>query len=218
LIVTEGITDPCCPTVPAGLDTSESTAMPGTQASRSPAKTSGHEARSSRGTRASTKMSWSLRVPRPPRGRMVFDTKHFLYYFRLTSDHRLLFGGRAQFSEVTSASTQRAARILRRAMIDVFPELVSTRIDYAWNGTVAFTRDEMPHTGQLDGAFYAAGYSGHGVAMATALGDLIGRYMAGESVRHPFLEGEFKPIPFNSIMPWLLPAAGAYFRLKDWIS
>ena len=54
----------------AALDRSASTATPGTHASRSPAKTSGHASRSSRGTRASTKMSCSLRDPGPPRGRM----------------------------------------------------------------------------------------------------------------------------------------------------
>src|SRR5439155_791971 len=86
-----------------------------------------------------------------PRRRMAFDTKHFLYYFRLTPDNRLLFGGRAQFSAVTPDSTRHAAGILRRAMADVFPELSATRIDYAWSGNVAFTRDEMPHAGQLDG-------------------------------------------------------------------
>jgi glycine/D-amino acid oxidase-like deaminating enzyme len=79
-----------------------------------------------------------------PRRRMVFDTKHFLYYFRLTSDRRLLFGGRAQFGPVTPDSTRYAAEVLRRALTDVFPELSVTRIDYAWSGTVAFTRDEMP--------------------------------------------------------------------------
>ena len=32
-----------------------------------------------------------------PRGRVAFDSKYFLYYFRLSSDRRLLFGGRADF-------------------------------------------------------------------------------------------------------------------------
>src|SRR3979490_368308 len=46
---------------PAGVARSASTATPGTHANRSPANTIGHLSRSSRGTRASTRMSWSLR-------------------------------------------------------------------------------------------------------------------------------------------------------------
>ena len=33
-----------------------------------------------------------------PTRRMASDTKNLLYYFRITPDHRLLFGGRARFA------------------------------------------------------------------------------------------------------------------------
>src|SRR2546428_12737157 len=56
---------------PRRLARSAETAMPGTKASESPAKTSGHVSLSSRGTRASTKMSCNFLVPRPPTGRML---------------------------------------------------------------------------------------------------------------------------------------------------
>ena len=52
-----------------------------------------------------------------PRGRMAFDSKHFLHYFRLTADRRLLFGGRAEFTTPTAASVARAATVLRRDML-----------------------------------------------------------------------------------------------------
>ncbi|HEY6895251.1 MAG TPA: FAD-binding oxidoreductase, partial [Rhodanobacteraceae bacterium] len=80
-----------------------------------------------------------------PRRRMAFDTKNFLYYFRVTDDDRLLFGGRAEFSRPTADTTRRAAEILRRGMTTIFPELASAAIEYAWAGQVAFTRDQMPH-------------------------------------------------------------------------
>ena len=32
-----------------------------------------------------------------PRNRMIYDSKNYLYYYRLTPDHRMLFGGRAAF-------------------------------------------------------------------------------------------------------------------------
>jgi glycine/D-amino acid oxidase-like deaminating enzyme len=150
---------------------------------------------------------------------MAFDSKYFLYYFRLTPDNRLLFGGRAEFTEPTPASTSRATAILRAGMTHVFPALADTRIDYAWGGRVAFTRDQMPHAGRLDdGSFFAGGYCGHGIAIATHLGDLVARRLGGETVTHPFVDDRCPTIPLYNGTPWFLPFAGAYYRVKDWIS
>ncbi len=153
-----------------------------------------------------------------PKRRMAFDSRHFLHYFRLTSDNRLLFGGRAEFSGPTLESAKRAETILRRAMTSTFPELSATTIDYAWSGHVAFARDQMPHAGLLDGAFYAGGYAGHGIAMATHLGGVIARRMAGEPITHPMFDDHFAPIPLYYGRPWFLPFVGLYYRWLDWIS
>lgn len=152
-----------------------------------------------------------------PRNRMAFDSKNFLFYFRRTADHRLLFGGRAEFSAPNANTTRRAAQILRQGMTEVFPELAGVRVDYAWGGHVAFTRDQMPHAGQIDGLYYAGGYCGHGIAMATHLGGQIARRLAGEPVDHPFINDRFPAIPFYNGRPWFLPFAGAYYRLMDWL-
>ena len=130
---------------------------------------------------------------------MVFDSKHFLHYFRLTPDHRLLFGGRAEFA----AADGRHDGPLRRRFCAATCWRSSRRsprraIDYAWSGNVAFTRDQMPHAGRLHGAFYAGGYCGHGVAMATYLGALIARRMAGERIDHPLFDDHFRSDPLLS--------------------
>jgi glycine/D-amino acid oxidase-like deaminating enzyme len=153
-----------------------------------------------------------------PTRRVVFDSKHFLYYFRLTEDRRLLFGGRAEFRRASDASIGRAADILRRGMVAVFPMLSGVRVDYAWGGHVAFTRDLMPHGGAIEGVFYAGGYCGHGVAIATEFGDLVARRMCGEGVDNPLLEVECPTIPLYRGTPWFLPLAGAYYKVLDWIS
>ena len=152
-----------------------------------------------------------------PRRRMAFDSKHFLYYFRLTTDRRLLFGGRAEFGQPDRDTTRRAAQILRSGMIKVFPELAGVGIEYAWGGNVAFTRDQMPRAGRLDGVYYAGGYSGHGIAMATYLGAQIARRIAGEPIDHPLFDDRFPPIPMYSGNPWFLPLVGAYYQVKDWL-
>jgi glycine/D-amino acid oxidase-like deaminating enzyme len=153
-----------------------------------------------------------------PRRRMVFDSKYFLHYFRLTADDRLLFGGRAEFSNPTADSAKRAEAILRREMTSIFPELAGTAVEYAWSGHVAFTRDQMPHAGRMDEVFYAGGYCGHGIAMATYLGGLIARRMGGEHVDSPFFDDHFAPIPLYYGRPWFLPAVGLYYRFLDWLS
>jgi glycine/D-amino acid oxidase-like deaminating enzyme len=152
-----------------------------------------------------------------PTRRMAFDSKHFLYYFRLTEDDRFLFGGRAEFSTPTTASTARAAATLAAGLADVFPDLRGVRIEYAWSGQVAFTRDQLPRAGRIDGLYYAGGYCGHGVAMATHLGLSIARRMAGEPLEHPLFDDRFAPIPFYDGRPWFLPLAGAYYRVRDFI-
>jgi glycine/D-amino acid oxidase-like deaminating enzyme len=152
-----------------------------------------------------------------PTRRMVFDSRNFLVYFRLTCDGRLLFGGRARFVEATAQATERCAELLRRQMIAIFPTLAGVRVDYAWSGNVAFTRDQLPHAGQLSGAYYAGGYCGHGIAMATALGAAIARRMAGDSLEHPLFDDVFPPIPFYRGKPWFLPLVGTYYKLKDLI-
>jgi glycine/D-amino acid oxidase-like deaminating enzyme len=151
-----------------------------------------------------------------PRRRMVFDSRHFLHYFRLTGDRRLLFGGRAQFTQPTAATNRRCADILHRDMLAVFPALAATPVDYAWSGNVAFTRDQLPHAGQLNGAFFAGGYCGHGVAMATYLGALVAQRMAGKRVDHPLFDDHFRAIPLYHGTPWFLPVVGAYYKLLDW--
>jgi glycine/D-amino acid oxidase-like deaminating enzyme len=152
-----------------------------------------------------------------PRRRVVFDSKNYLYYFRLTSDRRLLFGGRAEFRRPGPHSTKRAAEILKRGLVTIFPELADKRIDYAWGGNVAFTRDQMPRAGKLDDMYFAGGYGGHGIAMATALGELVARRMAGEPIEHPLFDDRFAPIPFYHGRPWFMPLVGAYYKVKDWV-
>jgi glycine/D-amino acid oxidase-like deaminating enzyme len=152
-----------------------------------------------------------------PKRRMVFDSRRFLHYFRLTADNRLLFGGRAEFSGPTLESAGRASAILHHAMVSTFPELAGTPIDYSWSGLVAFTRDQMPHAGRLGDMYYAGGYGGHGIAMATYLGGLMARRMAGEKFDHPLLDRPFRAIPLYDGRPWFLPLVGAYYRFRDWV-
>jgi glycine/D-amino acid oxidase-like deaminating enzyme len=155
-----------------------------------------------------------------PRNRMIYDSKHYLHYFRLTPDNRMLFGGRAAFFPETKSTTLRSAEILRRDMIRVYPQLRDTKIDYVWGGTLDFCFDTMPHAGEIDGIHYALGYAGHGVAMATYLGAKIAEKTCGSKDPLPYSTIPFPgaPLGLYNGRPWFLPLAGAYYKVLDWIS
>jgi glycine/D-amino acid oxidase-like deaminating enzyme len=149
-----------------------------------------------------------------PRRRVLSDTKNLLYYFRGSPDGRMVFGGRAAF---TPTPVARAAAILARGMAEVFPELARVPIEYAWGGQVGFTLDQMPHAGRMDGAWYALGYGGHGVAMATWLGARMGHAIAGRAPL-PQLTSPFRAVPLYGGTPWFLPLVGGYYRVRDWLA
>ncbi len=155
-----------------------------------------------------------------PRNRMIYDSKNFLYYYRLTPDRRMLFGGRAAFFPETDQTVRQSAGILRRGMIDVYPQLSDAKIDYVWGGTLDFAFDIMPHAGQMDGMYYAVGYAGHGVAMATYQGQKIAELMAGDKPENPFVGIPFPGAPLGMYngRPWFLPLAGAWYKFLDWVS
>ena len=168
-----------------------------------------------------TERLWSeLARELSPRNRMIYDSKNYLYYYRLTPDDRMLFGGRAAFFPETGNTVKRSVEILRRGLIEVYPQLRKTKIDYAWGGTLDFAFDIMPHAGQIDGMYHSVGYAGHGVAMATYLGSKIAAVISGGAEENPYRDIPFRGAPFGLYdgRPWFLPFAGAWYKFLDWVS
>ena len=155
-----------------------------------------------------------------PRNRQIYDSKNYLYYYRLTPDNRMLFGGRAAFFPETDQTIRKSAEILQRGMIDVYPQLRDTKVEYVWGGTLDFCFDIMPHAGQMDGIYFAVGYAGHGVAMATYQGQKMAEWIVEGKTDNPFAEIPFPgaPLGLYNGKPWFLPFAGAYYKILDWVS
>ncbi|MFD5316724.1 NAD(P)/FAD-dependent oxidoreductase [Streptomyces sp. NPDC127098] len=150
-----------------------------------------------------------------PTRRMASDTKNILYYFRITPDNRLLFGGRARFAMSGAASDLKSGRILRKGMLTVFPQLAGVRLDYCWGGLVDLSLDQMVHAGEHEGLFYSACYSGHGVQMATHMGRQMADVLGGDPSANSFRGLAFPRVPGHFGPPWFLPFAGAYYRALD---
>ena len=155
-----------------------------------------------------------------PRNRMIYDSKHFLYYYRLTPDNRMLFGGRAAFFPETENTVKSSAEILRRGMVDVYPQLRDTKVEYVWGGTLDFAFDVMPHAGKIDGMHFAMGYAGHGVAAATMLGAQLAARICGDSNDIPCGRIKFPdaPIGLRCGNTWALPLAGAWYKILDFLT
>lgn len=153
-----------------------------------------------------------------PHRRMMFDSKNFLYYFRLSADNRMIFGGRAGFMPPNPNTVHESADILRRGLVEVYPQLRDVPIEYAWGGALGFTFDLLPHAGTTaDGIHYALGCGGHGVALLSYLGACVAQRVAGQRIENPLFTLPFPTAPANLYdgNPWFLPLAGLYYRLLD---
>ena len=149
-----------------------------------------------------------------PGDRIASDTCKVVYYYRATPDRkRVLFGGRVSASE-TDLNT--SAKRLYNDMCRIFPDLKDIKISHSWSGKVAYSFDEMAHTGVHDGIHYALGYCGSGVSMASYLGMRAGQKVLGlkegitafDDLRHPT-----RPLYTGKL--WFLPAAVSYYRWQD---
>ncbi len=106
----------------------------------------------------------------------IYDTRFAFDYYRPLGDTRILWGGRIS---IRDRSPSDVARLLRRDLLKVFPQLDGVRIDFAWSGLMAYARHQMPQIAELKpGLWCAQGFGGHGVATTTAAGEMIAAAIA----------------------------------------
>ena len=149
-----------------------------------------------------------------PTDRVISDSRKVVYYYRPSPDRRrMIFGGRVSSNETNPMIS---GPRLHADMCRLFPELSNSRISHSWCGTVAYTFDETMHVGRHDGMYYAMGYCGSGVGMASYLGMRLGLQVLGRSEgRTAFDDLPFPTRPFYRGRPWFLPAMVAYYRWRD---
>ena len=150
-----------------------------------------------------------------PKRRTLSDTRRVLCYYRMTPDgKRMVFGGRARFTQVSATAS---APILYDFMTARFPQLKGVKVTHAWTGNVAFTLDALPHMGkQADGMHYLLGCNGSGVAMMTYLGTQTARKIARvANAPCAFDMPEFPDHPLYNGNPWFLPVIGGWYRMRD---
>lgn len=149
-----------------------------------------------------------------PTGRIASDTRKVVYYYRPTPDgRRVIFGGRVSANETDTALS---GPKLYAEMCQIFPQLSSYGVTHSWMGRVAYTFDELAHTGVHDGIHYAMGYCGSGVSMASYLGKRLGQKVLGLAEGKTAFDDLPNPTrPFYTGNPWFLPATVAWYRRQD---
>ncbi len=150
-----------------------------------------------------------------PKRVAVADSKFVVNYFRLSADNRMLWGGGENY---TPSFPKDIAGFVKKHMIEVYPELARTRVDYAWGGTLAITLNRMPYIArQHENIFVAQGYSGHGVALATFAGALFAKMVQG-SVEEvdAFEKVPCHDFPGGTLLRWPGLVAGMlYYSMRD---
>ena len=145
----------------------------------------------------------------------VADLNWIIDYYRLSADHRLLFGGRVSYSGLDPLGTARATRL---RMVNVFPQLADVEIDYAWGGMIDITMSRLPNFGRLEpNAYFLQGYSGHGMVATTVAGKILAEAIAGQAERFDvFARLKHHDFPGGRLFrrPTLVMAM-TWFRLRD---
>lgn len=150
-----------------------------------------------------------------PQNDAVADSRFVVNYYRRVDNDRLLFGGGENYSYRFPDSI---SRIVRKAMLGIFPELEKAAIDYSWGGTLAITRSRLPYASRLSNAIYTAGgFSGHGVALAGFYGQSIAKHISGEKEPFELLSTlPTKPFPGGpALRPALLALAMTGYSWLD---
>ena len=142
-----------------------------------------------------------------PHRDVVYESGNITVYYRRDRDGRLLMGGRGR---------QRSSRDIRdyrrrvRYAEKLWPSLAGIAWTHWWNGQFALTPDYYPQLhAPAPGLYIALGYSGRGVALATA----IGAELADATTGTPLDELVLPVVPVRGIALHRLWRAGVAARV-----
>jgi glycine/D-amino acid oxidase-like deaminating enzyme len=147
-------------------------------------------------------------------GGVVYESGEITTYYRIDRDGRLLMGGRG----VQRRATQRADyEHLVRFALKLWPALATVSWTHWWNGQFALTPDFYPrlHAPERN-LLIALGYSGRGVALATAIGAQLAIACSGADATTLALPATHVPqVPFHRLWRVAVTARVAYGTLLD---
>lgn len=150
-----------------------------------------------------------------PNREAAADSRFVVYYWRLSVDNRLIFGGGETYGRSFPDDIK---AFVRPHMLKLYPRLHDVKIDYAWGGTLAVTMKRMPFMRRLKpGVYTACGYSGQGVGTATFAGKLLAEAISGEQDRFDvFAKLPAPPFPGGKLLRYpTMVLAMTWYALRD---
>jgi glycine/D-amino acid oxidase-like deaminating enzyme len=148
-----------------------------------------------------------------PQGGVLYELGPVTVYYRLDIANRLLIGGRSSLRDMQGPG---GFGYLQRYALKLWPALRPFTWTHGWNGQLGMTTDGYPHLHEPEpDVLMALGYNGRGVAMATAMGAIIARRVAGEAVETLEMPiTDMKPIAFHGLWPLAVQGRLSWGRLR----
>ena len=149
-----------------------------------------------------------------PTGSAVADCNAALNYYRIDADGRMIFGGRASYTNVEIGSVEPD---LRRRMTGLFPVLRDAETEAVWSGRIGITVNRIPHFGRTeDGIYFVQGFSGHGVALTGQAGQMLAHAVIGDASSFDVMQSlTHLPFPGGPLRTPALALGMAYHKLRD---
>lgn len=150
-----------------------------------------------------------------PKDTSMADSRFVINYWKLSADNRLVFGGGENYRRGFPKDIK---NFVRKYMLQIYPQLGSTKIDYGWGGTLAITMNRLPHFGRVeDNIWHMQGYSGHGVPTATFAGKLVAEAISGKLERFDVMaQLPTHKFPGGTLLRWPgMVSAMLYYSLRD---
>jgi len=148
----------------------------------------------------------------------IADYSTLFNYMIPSADGRIIIGGSDAIyyddDRIAPGNNKSVSQLIIKDLIEIFPPLAGIKVDHAWGGPTAGTRDFQPSVGVMgdhNNIYYGVGYN-EGVPSAQTGGKMIAELMANE-------ENEFTE---HAIINRTIPYAGprtlrAFFgAMKKW--
>lgn len=117
---------------------------------------------------------------------MMWSTDDPYLYMRLTTDNRILAGGRDErySTRVTrQLFLDKKAEHLKKDVQKVMPE-IDFKTEFSWSGTFGKTKDSLPYIGpwqKTPRVFYALGFGGNGITFSLVAAEIITDLIQGKN-------------------------------------
>ena len=142
-----------------------------------------------------------------PGGEAMSDTRNNLFACCVEEGGRLVTGGMAPLTQIGAARWLPA--LLARRLGRIFPQLAPARFEFVWSGRASLTPDFLPRLFEPAPGWVAPiTCNGRGVALSTALGARLGRWLATDDAAD---------LPLPRVVPRAIPLHPIAARVPQWL-